>query len=346
VARLPTPADGQGLSARQTINTPVGQFEVRLQADPHSTDASLGLLAGRLSLYISTILLAIVLTWAAIEQRIIHRITLLTRRAASLRHAADTAAGLQLELHGLRGSDELGLLAGVLSDLLQRIHQAARQEQLRMEQQQDMWHAVGHEIMAPLQSLSALHTEREDPSLRYVRRMRQAVRVLYGSASARDAFQSASLRLGRLDVQAFLCTIAHNAADAGIAGVQFEASPTQTSPTPVMVRADEYSLEDVITHVLSNANRYRYPGSPIQLSLCTDAAQAQVRIHNQGPCIALPLLGKVFEYGVSDQPAEESGSHRGQGLFVAKTYMAKMGGTIEAVNVADGVEFVLTLAVA
>ena len=34
---------------------------------------------------------------------------------------------------------------------------------------------------------------------------------------------------------------------------------------------------------------------------------------------------------------------RGQGLFVAKTYMAKMGGTVTAENVAGGVRIVLTL---
>ncbi|MES2933139.1 MAG: hypothetical protein V4805_06595, partial [Pseudomonadota bacterium] len=35
--------------------------------------------------------------------------------------------------------------------------------------------------------------------------------------------------------------------------------------------------------------------------------------------------------------------NRGQGLFVAKTYMAKMGGTIGVQNVMDGVSFVLSL---
>ena len=34
---------------------------------------------------------------------------------------------------------------------------------------------------------------------------------------------------------------------------------------------------------------------------------------------------------------------RGQGLFVARTYMAKMGGTIVAANVEGGVVFTLTL---
>jgi hypothetical protein len=40
---------------------------------------------------------------------------------------------------------------------------------------------------------------------------------------------------------------------------------------------------------------------------------------------------------------DATASHRGQGLFVARTYMAKMGGTIAARNEADGVSFVLRL---
>ena len=37
------------------------------------------------------------------------------------------------------------------------------------------------------------------------------------------------------------------------------------------------------------------------------------------------------------------GEGRGQGLFVARTYMAKMGGTITAANAAGGVTFTLRL---
>jgi hypothetical protein len=49
----------------------------------------------------------------------------------------------------------------------------------------------------------------------------------------------------------------------------------------------------------------------------------------------------IFEYGVSESASGDAGSHRGQGLFAARTYMAKMGGTVEAVNCEDGVEMVL-----
>lgn len=57
------------------------------------------------------------------------------------------------------------------------------------------------------------------------------------------------------------------------------------------------------------------------------------------------MLEKIFEYGVSDQPDAAAAGSRGQGLFVARTYMAKMGGTITASNQAHGVSFSLCLPV-
>ena len=54
-------------------------------------------------------------------------------------------------------------------------------------------------------------------------------------------------------------------------------------------------------------------------------------------------MGRIFEYGVSDPTDSRDVGQRGQGLFVARTYMAKMGGTIEVSNQADGVCFTLGL---
>ena len=59
-------------------------------------------------------------------------------------------------------------------------------EQLRAQQERDMWHAVGHEIMSPLQSLMVLYGP-DDPGHRYVQRMQQAIHVLYGTASPAEA---------------------------------------------------------------------------------------------------------------------------------------------------------------
>ena len=136
----------------------------------------------------------------------------------------------------------------------------------------------------------------------------------------------------------FAVFLQHVADNAGFADLSY--CPAEG---PVLVRADEYALEDVFTHVLKNAERCRRPGTPITMTLQTSDTAATVSIHNVGKPIPDELLERIFEYGVSDQIESGANGNRGQGLFVAKTYMAKMGGTIVASNAEDGVSFVLTL---
>ncbi len=351
IRRLPVDTPLAPLSARDIITTPAGSYEVRLGGDVRGIEQALSVVATRVSWFVGAMLAAIGLAWLLIEVGLIRRITVLTRRAAAVSYnvqdaRVDKRIG-DLDVSDLRGNDELGILAGGLSDLLQRVKDDVRREHIRAQQERDMWHAVGHEIMSPLQSLMVLHGQPGDASHRYVQRMQQAVRVLYSQASPSEALEAAALQVGAIDVDAFLHHVAENARFAGIDGVRYERANERTL-APVMVRADEFSLEDAVTHILRNAARYRPEGTPITLSLDATDSGAVITIHNQGPAIDAALLEKIFEYGVSDaaQAGEESvGEHRGQGLFVAKTYMAKMGGTVSARNESDGVSFVLTLGI-
>jgi signal transduction histidine kinase len=346
IRRLPIDGVAPPLEARETIATPFGRYELLLLGDLRAVNQGLAAVATRLIWLVGAMLLAVLLTWLAIEIRIIRRVTLLTKRAAAVStgmragHAAEAAAALaSLDLSDLRGRDELGVLAQGLKDLLARVNDDMRREQIRAAQEKDMWHAVGHEIMSPLQSLMALHGNAGDASQRYIHRMQQAVRVLYGQASPSEAFESSQLSLATLDVHAFLSMVADNARYIGIDAVEFQAAARA-----VMVRADEHSLEDVVTHVLRNADRHRLPGTPIRIVLESDDKEVQVHLHNQGPGIAPEMLERIFEYGVSDLAgAGAEVGQRGQGLFVARTYMAKMGGTITAANVDGGVSFTLRL---
>lgn len=73
------------------------------------------------------------------------------------------------------------------------------------------------------------------------------------AASPAEALQAADLPQGRLDLDAFLRHVAAaNAPFADIADVAYEAVTG-----PVIVRADEFALEDVVTHPARNADRYR-----------------------------------------------------------------------------------------
>ena len=345
IQQLPIDGEQPVMRAQETLHTSLGSYEVTLTGDASATDRSLSAVTTRVSWYVGTMLGAIVLAWLLIEMSFLRRVAILTKRAAAVSYNVQDHHDAKLEkrisaldLSDLRGSDELGILAGGLSDLLQRVKDDVQREQIRAQQERDMWHAVGHEIMSPLQSLMVLHPHQEDTSHRYIQRMQQAVRVLYGSASPSEALEAATLQLDTIDLNEFLANIADNAHFAGLEDVRFERATH-----PVMIRADEFSLEDVVTHILRNADRYRIQGTPVSIKMEPDATTVSVMIHNLGSSIDSSMLDRIFEYGVSDPDNPGNGEHRGQGLFVAKTYMAKMGGTISAKNAEGGVIFTLTL---
>lgn len=315
------------------VPTPLGSYRILLKGDARSVNKVLSVGATRVSWFVGAMLAAIGLAWLVIEIGIIRRIATLSRRTRGLSKSVQAEGGLErYDLADLRSSDELGLLAAGLDDLLRRVKEDVEREKIRAAQEKDMWHAVGHEIMSPLQSLLALHGRADDPSQRYISRMQQAVRVLYGSASPSEAFQSTRLDIAAVDLAEFAKNVAAN---AGIADVHYTGGSE-----PLFVRADEFPLEDVFAHLLKNADRHRTPGTPIVIELSSSDSTATVGIRNDGPQIPDELLSRIFEYGVSEQP--EAGN-RGQGLFVARTYMAKMGGTITARNVEGGVSFELGL---
>ena len=331
------------IELEDTVATPSGNYRVILRGEARLVvNQTLSAAATRLSWFVGAVMAAIALAWLVIEIGMIRRIALLTRRARQFSPWREEPGFSAFDFADLEGSDELGILADRLDRLLARVKEDADRERIRVAQEKEQWHAVGHEIMSPLQSLLALHGSPGDPGHRYLARMQQAIRVLYGGASPSEAFQSSTLALETLDLDDFLANIAANAPHIGVAGVRYAPRGV-----PVPVRADEYSLEDVIGHLLKNAERHRAPGSPIVIALGagdkSEPGEVAVKVHNTGAPIAPEWLDKIFEYGFSGAPDSGGEGRRGQGLFVAKTYMAKMGGTIRAVNEDGGVSFYLRL---
>ncbi len=345
VSLLPVDTQVPPLQAASIINTPVGNFEAVFTGDVRAVERSISIVATRLLWLVGAMLAAIALAWGLIEIGLISRVTQLAKRAAAVSYNVN-APELEnrlaaMDVSDLRGKDELGILAGGLSDLMQRVKDDISREHVRAQQERQMWHAVGHEIMSPLQSLMVLHGKEGDASHRYVQRMQQAVKVLYGQASPSEAIAKADVAAGVLDLDAFLVQIAGNAHFAGIEQVVYERS---ASLAPLLIKADEFALEDVVTHILSNAQRHRTAGTPITLKVATDTAQAILSIHNVGEPIPAELLPSIFDYGVSgSKTSADDASHRGQGLFVVKSYMGKMGGSVQAENTAGGVVFLLRL---
>jgi signal transduction histidine kinase len=342
VNTLGSAVDANAFVVKETLDTSLGRFNVSLKSDSRVVNKQLAAVTTRVSWFLMAMLLAIFLTWLAIELRVIRRVTVLTRRAASLAMSVKAADGISsVEFQDLKGRDELGLLSTSLQSLLQRVKEDVKKDQIRAEQEKDTWQAVGHEIMSPLQSLMVLHGDAKDPSNRYITRMQQAVKILYGQASPAEAFSQAVPELATVNLHEFLEAVAANSAEIGISNVSYSIKGQAQS---IYVKADEHWLEDVITHVLNNANRFRLEASSITIELEARDRLAIVKISNQGEKIDPAMLERIFEFGVSSR--EDAQTHRGQGLFVARTYMAKMAGTISAANLADGVCFELKLPLA
>ncbi len=363
ISWLPVSGFDAPIESRSTIATRLGHYRLAVHGDLRTVNRQLAGVATRLAGYVGAMLGAVLLVWLLLEAVVMRRIALLTRRAAAVSDGMRAISGsgsgdsanlgaqrldLTLDVQDLSGRDELGVLAQGLRDLLARVNADIEREQIRTRQERDQWHAVGHEIVSPLQSLMALHGADGDPASRYLRRMQQAVRVLYGQASPSEAFESTQLTLAPLDLNAFAAMVAGNAHYIGIADVVYEPLGLAA---PVL--ADEHSLEDVLTHLLRNAERHRKPGTPIRLALAAAPGAWRIAVHNRGEPIAPEMLERMFEYGVSGRAGVDAGlaapdaapaapaatteagehSQRGQGLFVARTYLAKMGGTIVVRNV-------------
>jgi signal transduction histidine kinase len=351
IRRLPVvmPDGGKGavssgfIELEDSVTTPLGDYRVTLHGDAgRVVNKTLSAAATRLAWFVGAVMVVIALVWLVIEIGMIRRIARFTRRARQFSPWREKSEFMEFDFSDLEGGDELGILAGRLDWLLARVMEYASRERIRAAQEKEQWHAVGHEIMSPLQSLLALHGSPEDPDYRYLARMQQAIRVLYGSATPSEAFQSSAMALEALDLDGFFADIAGNASHIGVDGVHYAPCGS-----PVPVHADEYALEDVIGHLLKNADRHRVPGTPITLAIVPEGegepGSVSIKVHNTGPAIAPEWLDKIFEYGFSGSADRGGEGRRGQGLFVAKTYMAKMGGTVRVVNEAGGVSFYLSL---
>ncbi|MDR0564607.1 MAG: HAMP domain-containing histidine kinase [Azoarcus sp.] len=350
IRRLPVVMFGEGqdtsaapIELDDTVTTPLGDYRIVLTGDAgHVVNQTLSAVATRLAWFVGAVMATIMLVWFVIEIGIIRRIARITGRAKQFSPWREESGLTTFSFSDFEGVDELGILASRLDWLLARVREDSSRERIRAAQEKEQWHAVGHEIMSPLQSLLALHGNPDDPDYRYLARMQQAVRVLYGSASPSEAFQSSTVAMETLDINGFLADIAANAPHIGVVNVRYVPCDE-----PVWVHASEYALEDVIGHLLKNADRHRQPDTPVTLTLDAGnkagAGEVTVKVHNIGVPIAPEWQDKIFEYGFSGATGRDNEGRRGQGLFVAKTYMAKMGGTLRTENEAEGVSFYLTL---
>ena len=97
----------------------------------------------------------------------------------------------------------------------------------------------------------------------------------------------------------------------------------------VIVFADPFRVDQVVTNLLSNAFKYSSPDSPVRVTVTAEADRACIAVHNEGEGIAFDDQPRVFDRFFRT----ESGLRRevggvGLGLFICKRLVEVMGGEI------------------
>lgn len=238
---------------------------------------------------------------------------------------------------------------GVLWENIQELHQALTSANEisteKANRERELMLSLGHEIRSPLQSLISRHPDAKDADRRDIDRISFALETLSGAYAESDAgggglkrhpkdiFASLPANTTSENVTEYLV----NAAESPhIGGIVYDGSAE-----PVYALANGDMLESVLDAVINNANDFRYPGTPIVLSVGVENTHVAIIVTNQGPPIPENKLEEIFNYGVSLRVGP--GNHLGQGLNMVRSYVASMQGKVSALNVGSGVEFRIRL---
>jgi PAS domain S-box-containing protein len=111
------------------------------------------------------------------------------------------------------------------------------------------------------------------------------------------------------------------------------SSLTISAQPSVIGEWDTFRLEQIVTHLLSNAIKFGL-GKPIEISVSTSDARARLTIRDNGIGIDPPARERIFMPFERNVPAHHYGG-LGLGLHIVKTLVDAMGGSVTVAS-ADG----------
>jgi len=247
-----------------------------------------------------------------------------TRKLASGDYATRTAA---------RGNDEVGQLSRDFNTLANTLEQN--------EKSRRQWIAdISHELRTPLtvlrgeieamqdgvravtpERLTALHGETMN--------LARLVDDLY-ELSLSD-IGALSYRKQRLDLRGVVESCAQNAGPKlGERDLRLDLA---LPAGPVEVFGDPDRLQQLVSNLLSNSQRYTDTGGRVEVLLTVREGAAVLEIQDTAPGVAAEHLPKLFDrlYRVEGSRSRATGG-AGLGLAIAKNIVEAHGGTIEAEN--------------
>jgi len=238
--------------------------------------------------------------------------------------------------------DEVGQLAAVVNELLERLEVAFQQRRQFMAD-------ASHELRTPVAIIQneaslALSRDARDPAeyreaLRVVRdaarRLRQIVNDLFLLARA-DAGE-VPLRCDPVYLDEIISTSVREVRTlADARGVKIDVEPLPEAP----YLGDESLLHRLVLNLLDNAIKYSPTERTVSVRLVVEDERLRLDVENTGPPIPVALHATIFERLVRvDQvrayDGNEFASGTGLGLPIARWIAERHGGTLELIRSDD-----------
>jgi signal transduction histidine kinase/CheY-like chemotaxis protein len=143
------------------------------------------------------------------------------------------------------------------------------------------------------------------------------------------------LTLRRADLD--LASVARTVVDAWQSGTPRRAGRIVLKAEPVWVNADHARLEQILTNLLDNAEKFSPEGSPITVTVATEGDEAVLCVADLGEGIDPQDLGRFFELFVQGpQSLDRPRGGIGLGLTLVKRLAELHGGRAEAASEGPG----------
>lgn len=245
----------------------------------------------------------------------------------------------------LSGLEQSTMMVFVFANMLALAVRYARTEDMLAHEQalsrmkDAFWAQAAHDLKTPVTAMGLaiqrLETIRDDAQ------RRRFTTALGRSQREIAHLVSNLLDTSRLDGQGMRCALQALPADElcvtlqakyegilEIEGVYLDVS----ADTGDALLADKALLNSVLDNLIYNALRYTPREGTIQVAIERAAESVRLTISDTGPGIPADSLPKLFERGFT--AGDKGGS--GMGLYIVKTAMERMGGSVQAGNRPEG----------
>jgi heavy metal sensor kinase len=276
------------------------------------------------ALPLAALLASLVGYWVA--RRSLQPVAAMAERARTI-----TSESLSDRLPNTNPYDELGQLAGVFNDTLQRLENSfAELKRFTAD--------ASHELRTPLTALRTVGEvalrQGDNPAA-----LRETIGSMLEEAQRlNDLIESlltlARMESGKVSIAPESVRLAELAADVRdslkVLATEKHQALELAGDDSVTVTADRVLLKQALVNIVHNALRYSPPQTRITIRTLRRDGLACIEVTDQGPGIASEHLPKIFErfYRVDTARSRDAGGH-GLGLAIAKWSVERQGGRIE-----------------